>query len=338
MQPVFFNRFLILTLLSLFVTLCAGCATSYVQNPNTQTFVQRMADKHQFDPQQLDQWFAQTKPDNRIIKLMTTPHEASPWYAYSKIFLTPQRVAQGAQFWQQHAVTLAYAEKQYGVPAAIIVAILGVETNYGTKQGNFHAFDALSTLAFSYPPRAPYFQSELEQYLLLTRDMHFDPLTLKSSYAGALGQPQFMPSSYRKYAVSYANNSRSDLFNNADDTIVSVANYFQKHGWQAHEPIAEPARVKGRKYLSIAPAPQKLSKPHLNVAQLAHEGARPAYKHYPPHLTATLFSVTTRRGNEYWLGFNNFYVITKYNTSVNYAMAVYQLSTLIYQRHQQLTA
>jgi len=310
--------------LTLFLGL-AGCATNYAAQPQVQQFINQVSAKDQFSKMQLIEWFSEIKPNKQIIKNMTTPHEAMPWYAYRTIFLQPDRAQEGAAFWQKHAATLAYAQQRYGVPPEIIVAILGVETRYGQWQGKYSAFDAISTLAFDYPPRAKYFRGELEQYLLLTREASFDPLVLKGSYAGALGAAQFMPSSYRHYAVSYTGKSYSDLFHNTDDAIMSIANYFAAHGWQTGGPVAVKTRTIGNGYMRLPP--QGL-KPDLTLAQFSHYGVYPA-KPYSAQQEAALISLTDKSGVERWLGFNNFYVITRYNTSSLYAMAVYQLSEWI---------
>lgn len=291
-----FSKACCLTLI-LFIT---GCATSYAQRPDVQQFIQHMSVKHNFDQTQLTQLFDQVKPDKRIIKAMSKPHEKTmPWYRYRPIFVTEKRAEEGAQFWRQHQKTLDDTSNRYGVPPQIIIAILGVETRYGQIQGSFSALTALSTLAFDYPPRSSFFRSELEQYLLLTRDYSIDPLVPRASYAGALGQPQFMPSSYRQYAVDYDNDHKIDLFNDPDDVIASIANYFYAHGWQRD----------GR------------------IALLAKTNAKSSQQ---SHLLTLQTSSTT---SENWLTFHNFSVIKSYNPSPMYAMAVYQLSELIKADH-----
>lgn len=283
--------------------LLVGCTSSYQQQPQVQQFIQEMVTEHNFNRDQLVSLFSQMQPNKKVIAAMTRPHESLPWYRYYPIFLTEDRANQGANFWRQHQQSLSYAEQHYGVPAAIIVAVLGVETRYGKTQGGYKAFDALSTLAFNYPPRKKYFQSELEQYLLLTRSIQLDPTTVMASYAGALGQPQFMPSSYRTYAVSYSNNGRPDLFHNSDDAIVSIANYLKSNGWQQDGLVAVPAQVLGKlKY-----AKQRNINPQKDF----------------------LIKLQAKNGPEYWLGFHNFHVIMSYNASPLYAMAVYQLSEWI---------
>lgn len=316
-------RFSIAHILTMFLVgvLLTGCATNYANRTQVQQFIQQMADKHQFDKTQLTALFSQIKPNHSIIKAMNKPHESFPWYRYRPIFVTNKRAHEGAEFWRAHANTLNYAQQHYGVPAPIIVAIIGVETRYGYNEGNKKTLDALATLAFDYPPREHYFQSELEQYLLLTRENSLDPRTVLGSYAGALGLPQFMPSSYRQYAVDYSGKGSSNLFTNADDAIVSVANYFQQHGWQPGAPIAARAWVSGDDYLSLSHA----VKPTYTIAELADNDV---HTHMPlaPQELAAFIPLQAYAGPEYWLGLHNFYVITRYNSSAMYAMAVYQLS------------
>jgi membrane-bound lytic murein transglycosylase B len=285
----------------------AGCATTqYSQQAPVNQFIQKMVVKHHFNQCQLTQLFNQVQPQPHIIQTMTAPHEGLPWYKYRAIFLTPSRAQEGADFWNQHAATLQYAQVHYGVPPQIIVAILGVETRYGRFEGTYRVIDALSTLSFAYPPRATYFQSELEQYLLLTQEMPLDPLAVKGSYAGAIGLPQFMPSSYRHYAVDSTGKGYSNLMSNPDDAILSVANYFKADGWQTGGPVAMPVKQ-----------PVITSK------------------------RASLLTLKGEQGPEYWLTYHNFHVIMRYNASPQYAMAVYQLSEAIltdYKRFQRAHA
>lgn len=290
-------------------------------------FIDQMVDKHHFDADALRQLFADAKLRQDIIDAISRPAEAKPWYDYRPIFVTRSRVQGGVQFWREHAAALAKAEKTYGVPAQIIVAILGVETRYGKHAGRYRVLDSLSTLAFAYPPRSRFFRSELEQYLLMTREEKVDPASLLGSYAGAMGQPQFISSSFRAYAVDFDGDGKRDLWDDTDDAIGSVGNYFKRHGWRRGEPVAQPARITGK-------APQKLLdaglKPKFSAAELARHGVELKGK-APEGLDGALFSLETRDGPEYWVGWNNFYVITRYNHSPLYAMAVYQLSEAIRQ-------
>lgn len=313
-------------LLAFALTGCATTGSNYANRPQVQVFIDEMVTKHDFDRGQLVSMFSQVKPRAHVMKSMQAPKEdTSLWYNYRAIFVQPERIQQGVNFWHAHADTLARAEQQYGVPPQIIIAILGVETRFGQLQGKESAFNSLSLFAFDYPRRAPYFRSELEQYLLLTREMSLDPMTVKSSYAGALGKPQFMPSSYRRFAIDTSSKGYSDLFNNDDDVILSVANYFSAHGWQANEFVTVPARVKGDRYEQLPP---QTNKPLLTLNQLNQYGIR-AVTTLPGDKLASLLILDGETGKEYWLRFHNFQVITRYNSSPFYAMAVYQLSEKI---------
>lgn len=311
--------------------LLSSCASSINHQDNTQAFIQTVAAKDNFDPAQLDQLFSKVYINHAVLKSMKKPKEFhTPWYKYRAIFIQSSRAKQGADFWTAHQTTFTKAQQQYGVPPQIILAILGVETRYGALQGNYKAIDSLATLAFAYPPRETYFQNELEQYLLLTRDLALDPLTLNSSYAGAVGYPQFMPSSYRKYAVS-STNTAADLWNNPNDAILSVANYFHHFNWLPNQPIAIPAIMTGNQYLSF-PLNKALKTP-FTVKRLANYGIKPA-QYLAPNTPVNLIMLDGKQGPEYWITLHNFYVITRYNTSTFYAMAVYQLSQQILSMHQ----
>jgi membrane-bound lytic murein transglycosylase B len=323
--------------LFLFCAYITGCATtyhgyvSYAQRPEVRQFIQQMAVKHHFNPQKLTQLFDQVQTNQKILNTMNTPSEGLPWYRYQKLFVTKARAQSGATFWQQHETTLTAAEQRYGVDSAIMLAILGVETNYGHIQGTYPVIDALSTLAFDYPPRANYFRGELEQFLLLTREAPFDPLAVQGSYAGAIGAPQFMPSSYRTYAIDHNSKGYSDLMNNYGDVIYSIANYFKGHGWEAGQPIAVRARVVGQGYLAMLGEKMK-SKP-FTLAQLQSFGIYPVSAE-PKQEKACLLALKGENGPEFWLVFHNFDVILKYNASPRYAMAVYQLGSWIRTIHQ----
>lgn len=316
-MPRFFLAFVISFLLS-------GCVAAYQQRNDVQAFIQQMSVQHHFDQKQLTELFNQVKFNPHIISTMNAPHEGLPWYRYRVLFVTPERAKAGAEYWRDHAATLAAAEKKYGVPAQIIVAILGVETNYGRFQGTYRVLDSLATLAFDYPPRAPYFKGELEQYLLLTREIRLDPLAVKGSYAGAIGQPQFMPSSYRHYGIDSTGKGYSDLIHNSDDVIFSVANYFKGYGWQPGQPVAVPAKVTGQEF-----APLVTAKTKKTVAEFKNYGVSPTLALVTTAGSACLMPLDDSDGPEYWLAFQNFDVIMRYNTSPRYAMAVYQLGEAI---------
>lgn len=288
-------------------------------------FIEKMVDKYDFNTMYLVHLFRQVNIRADILALMNRPKESSPWFSYRRFFITESRVENGVVFWNQHAGTLAAVQNKYGVPANLIVAVIGVETNYGGYIGRYRVIDALSTLAFNYPPRQNFFRKELEQYLLLSREQGFDPLKITGSYAGAIGVPQFMPSSYRSYAVSFNGNRKIDLLNNKNDAIISVANYFSKYGWQPGQPIVVPAIVSGNLYPTLL---NNGFKPNLTLAELKKYGVRSSVN-LPPTTKAILIQLQNPIKMEYWLGLNNFYVISTYNPSLNYTMATYQLSQII---------
>jgi len=302
---------------------------SLASRADVQVFIGEMVNKHGFNQAELYTLFSRTRSRDDIIELITRPAEGKPWHAYRKIFLTNARIGGGVAFWNAHRATLARAEQIYGVPAEIIVAIIGVETSYGGNTGSHRVMDALATLAFDYPRRADFFRKELENYLVLTREEGIDPLSLKGSYAGAMGLAQFMPSSYRAYAVDFDADQQRNLWTNPTDAIGSVANYLSEHRWQRGQPIAIPARVSGTQYPALIN--RKLETPSLPVSALRRQGVAPIAP-VNDSLTALLLEYDASNGPEYWLGFQNFYVITRYNHSKLYAMAVYQLSQEIRRR------
>jgi membrane-bound lytic murein transglycosylase B len=265
---------------------------------------------------------AQVKPS--ILRAINRPSEAKPWHEYRKIFLTDQRIQDGVAFWHNHPTSLAKAEQTYGVPAEIIVAIIGVETAYGKVTGNYRTADALYTLAFFYPKRADFFQQELAEFILLTQEQNLPPLALKGSYAGAMGLGQFMPSSYRQYAVDFDGDGTKRLWQ-VDDSIGSVAHYLNQYGWQRGQDIVYPIQLNDNEIKLLETLGDK---PEKTLAELTAMGiAIP--RTWPPHYRASLIGLQQADHNEYYLGFDNFYVITRYNHSHRYAMAVYQLAQAI---------
>jgi membrane-bound lytic murein transglycosylase B len=295
------------------------------ERSDVKAFIVEMADKHDFDRQKLTTLFAQVKLKQKIIDAISRPAEGKPWFQYRPIFVTKTRIKEGVEFWNKNQKLLEQAEQKYGVPPEIVVAILGVETRYGRHKGGYRVMDSLSTLAFEYPKRAKFFRSELEQYLLLAREEDLDPMSIKGSYAGAMGKAQFISSSYRHYAVDFDGDGKRDLWNNTADAIGSVANYFKLHKWQPGGAITAPAMVGGNHIKGLV---EKGIKPHSTVADLRQRGVTPKHKLDPGALGA-LIELQTRAGHEHWLGLNNFYVITRYNHSKLYAMAVYQLGQAI---------
>jgi membrane-bound lytic murein transglycosylase B len=314
---------ILLTLLAACSTVLATARDSYHAHPQADAFIERMVKEHEFNKKELAGIFDAAERRDDILELMRKPAEKRlRWFEYRKIFLTRSRIDGGVAFWEQHADVLTEAQAELGVDPQIIVAIIGVETRYGGNTGRHRVIDALSTLAFDYPPRSSFFTGELEQFLLLAREENIDLLKTTGSYAGAMGYGQFIPSSYRQYAVDFDKDGKRDLWNSPRDIIGSVANYFRAHGWEAGQPVATRAKVSGDSY----PAVLELGyKPNTVLDALRHEGIAPQQE-MPDTLTAALIQFDQQDGPEYWLGFNNFYVITRYNHSPLYAMAVYQLS------------
>ncbi len=310
--------------------LLSGCASTQQQAQSA--FIDTMVTTHHFDKTALNRVFEQVVIKDDILKAIASPSEAMPWYKYQKIFLTETRINQGVTFWRDHRQVLAEVEQHYGVPAEIIVAIIGVETRYGQHQGKHRIIDALATLAFAYPPRSKFFRSELEQYLLLCRDEALNPLTPKGSYAGAMGIPQFMPSSFRRYAVDFDHDGRRDIWQNSTDTIASVANYFVKHQWQTGQDIIVPVTAQGANTHSAAYQSALNSanlKPNLRLADLELLNLKTS-RSLPFNAKVKLLSFEQQpQGEELWAALDNFYVITRYNHSPLYALAVYQLSQAI---------
>jgi len=295
-------------------------------------FIKKMASSHQFDQESLRQLLQSAEIKDGILKAISSPAEALPWYKYRNIFLSDARASEGAKFWQENARTLAAVEQQYGVPPAIIVAILGVETRYGKHTGHHRVIDALATLGFAYPKRSSFFLGELENFLLLCREEQLDPLQPTGSYAGAMGMPQFMPSSFRSYAVDFDGDKRRDIWDNPADVIASIGNYFHRHQWRRDQPIAYPASITGDAYKT---ALTKGLKPDLTIRELKSLNVVSAVT-LDDDLPARLLQYSNEDGDEYWLGLHNFYVITRYNHSALYAMAVYQLSQEIEKQKTQL--
>lgn len=264
----------------------------------------------------------QAERKQSILDAISRPAEKTkPWYEYRKIFLTDKRAREGVAFAQQNAETLAKVSDQTGVPASVITAIIGVETFYGRITGSYRVIDALATLAFDYPKRSPFFTRELQNFLVLAYESGKDPLALKGSYAGAMGYGQFMPSSYRAYAVDYDGDGVADIWTNADDAIASVANYFLRHGWEPGAPVIVPANYDGDSSEIFAGG----LKPEKTVGELAEEGFAPRSA-TDISLVATPLRLEGSEGYEYWLCLENFYVITRYNHSAMYALSVWQLS------------
>ncbi|MFZ1386820.1 MAG: lytic murein transglycosylase B [Thiolinea sp.] len=300
---------------------------NYLSYPAMQAFISRMQQTHGFNPTQLQSLFSNVQRNDEIIAKATKPAEGKPWLQYRPIFMTEDRISSGVAFWQQHATVVNAAAQQYGVDPAYIVAIIGVETFYGRNTGNYYVLQALTTLAFDFPKRADFYQKELEQYLLLTREEQVQPLAWQGSYAGAMGLGQFISSSYRQYAQDFNRDGRRNLWD-PEDAIGSVANYLARHGWQAGQDVAVPAYVSGQGYARLLN--EKPVKPSMDLSVLAAQGIVPVSNLRVRQ--AGLILLDGAAGNEFWLGGDNFYVITRYNHSNKYAMAVHQLAQAIRQR------
>ena len=288
-------------------------------------FIRYMVQKHNFKQTELEELFQKARLHPGILEAIARPAESKAWYDYRPIFVTPSRIKGGVKFWKKYNTALELANRTYGVPVKIIVSIIGVETRYGKHTGRYPILDSLSTLAFAYPPRSKFFKSELEQYLLMTREEGLDPLALKGSYAGAMGMPQFISSSFRRYAVDFDKSGQRNLWESPTDAIGSVANYFKKHHWRTGEPVATKVQVHGERYrllLSRGIKPNKTQQELLDNGVVLPNGLQ-------PHLKGRLLAFETKSGPEYWVVWHNFYVISRYNHSALYSMAVYQLSEKI---------
>ncbi len=295
---------------------------SLVDRPEVKAFINEMVTEYDFNAEMLTRTFSKVKLSKSIIEAISRPAEAKPWYQYRPIFLTRDRIKLGVKFLRKNERVLRRAEQIYGVPVEIIVAIIGVETRYGKHAGRYRVIDSLSTLAFDYPKRSRFFRSELKQFLLMAREQRLDPDSVMGSYAGAMGIPQFISSSYRNYAIDFDKDGKIDIWDNPVDAIGSVGNYFKQHGWQAGKAIATRADVENDNYLT---ALSKDLKPNLSAAELSAYGIIP--KQIPPaDARIKILEYELKDGHELWLGFDNFYVITRYNHSALYAMAVYQLA------------
>lgn len=325
----------------LLTTVSVTSNADYSKHADADALITTMVDKHQFDRSQVETWLAAAKHQSSIVKAMSRPAEkAKPWHEYRGIFISDTRISRGVTFWQENQKTLARAEKEFGVDPAIIVSIMGIETNYGRNVGSYRVVDALATLAFDYytevekrESRRKFFTTQLEHLFLLAKEQGKDPLTLKGSYAGAMGWGQFMPNSYRNYAVDFDDDQFADIWANPTDAIGSVANYFTKHGWKTNQPVATKAMIEGK---LGAIKVNSMRRPTQSVKQMIDQGYRPI-EAFPLDMTASPIRLEAKYGQEYWLGFHNFYVIGRYNPRTKYAMAVFQLSQILRQEYCKTT-
>jgi peptidoglycan lytic transglycosylase B len=305
-----------------------SAVADYTARPDVDAYLTELAKEHGFKREALVELFKDAEHKQSIIDAISRPAEkVKPWSEYREIFLTDTRINEGVAFWHANAAALARAHKQYAVPPEVVVAIIGVETRYGRNAGSYRVLDALTTLAFDYPPRSGFFKSELTQLLLLAREEGVDPRSLTGSYAGAMGYGQFIPSSFRAYAVDFDGDGRRDIWSNPTDAIGSVANYFRRHGWTADGQVVEPASVTTAQADAVANESLNLL---YTVGQLRALGATVAG--VPDAAEAGLYRLDGAAGPEYWIGLHNFYVITRYNRSTMYALAVHQLGQAIAER------
>jgi membrane-bound lytic murein transglycosylase B len=294
-------------------------------------FVAAVAKRHGLDEAGLRSVLEQAQFSQRVLDAMSRPAERKPWYQYRKIFLTEPRIAGGARFWREHEADLVRAESTYGVPPEIVVAIIGVETLYGTRKGSISVLDSLATLGFRYPRRADFFRRELEQFLVLSREERLDPLAIEGSYAGAMGIPQFISSSYRHYAIDFDGDGTRNLIDNPVDALGSVASYLARHGWERGRPIAVRVRAGGP---GVERFVETGLKPRVPLSDMIAAGVDLDGADIADH-RAALHEFSLGDGNvEHWAGLQNFYAITRYNRSKLYAMAVYQLAREIRGRYE----
>jgi membrane-bound lytic murein transglycosylase B len=295
---------------------------------DVRAFVERVHQEHGIESDTVRSILGLARVQQPIIDAISRPAErVRPWHEYRKIFITEERIAAGVEFWQEHRERIDHVAEDSGVAPEMLVGIIGVETYYGRITGRHRVLDALVTLAFEYPPRSAFFSRELEQFLLLAREQGLEIEGPVGSYAGAMGMPQFIPSSYRAYAVDGDGSGRIDLWNSMDDILASVANYFRVHGWRPGEPVVAPVVACGSN--AVVLADQGLA-PKTTVGTLWDAGiglAGPSPR--DPAAEAGLFALEHEDGPRYWAGFHNFYVITRYNRSLMYALAVHQLGEAI---------
>ncbi len=310
-------------------TTSAALAADYLERPEFIAMAKELEQTGMYAPGELQTLFKTVKRQDRVLELMSrAPERRKEWFEYRPIFITSARVRQGVQFWRENQPALTLAEAKTGVPAEMIVSILGVETSYGRNKGSFRVIDALATLGFDHPPRAPFFSKELREFLVLSRENGMNPSEIRGSYAGAMGYPQFMPSSWRNLAIDFDGDGRIDLINNPTDAIGSIANYFKGNGWKPGQGVVLPATA--RTEISDDSVSTTLNTT-TTLAAISQTGIQ-ANHNLPADTPATAFRLQGTNGSEYWIGLHNFYVITRYNRSIMYAMAVNDLADLIKQQ------
>jgi membrane-bound lytic murein transglycosylase B len=311
---------------------CAAPATPIASplRADYAAFIDEMVEKHGFERAALASLFTGVERRQDIIDAITRPAEALPWHRYRNIFLTEARASGGVAFWNEHAETIERAATEFGVAPEVIVAIIGVESNYGSIQGRYPVIDALATLGFDYEPRARFFRSELEHFLLLSRDEGLDPAAAKGSYAGAMGSPQFIASSYRAYAVDFDESGTRDLWQSWPDIIGSIANYFHRHRWAPGEPVAVRATLANTDAAALATRALDMQS---TVGALRAAGVDfDASLAVDAPANLLMLEASAEGDAEYWVTLHNFFVITRYNRSPLYSIAVHRLAQDIRQR------
>lgn len=315
-------------LCALLTSLCAHApaqAGDYLEYEELQAVIEQSSQENGYTREELEALFAQVTRQNSVLTAISRPAEGKDWKTYRPLFLNQQRIEGGVEFWNLYQAELDRAAQTYGVPPEIILAILGVETRFGGNKGSFRVVEALTTLAMDYPPRSPFFRKELREFLKLSKQEGLDPWETRGSYAGAMGFPQFMPSSWNNLAIDFDGDGKRDLLNNPVDAIGSIANYFQKNGWKTGAPVALKARITSQNYDSAVSSELQTNS---TILQLRAKGLEPG-RDIPDTLPASAIRLQGNNGGEFWITLDNFYVITRYNRSILYAMAVWQLSEAI---------
>ncbi|MCH9643759.1 MAG: lytic murein transglycosylase B [Gammaproteobacteria bacterium] len=321
-----------LIILSLIQITLLSITTANAETANMQQYIDTICKKYHFKQTEMNKLMQHFHYNAKVLHSIEAPFEARPYGFYRHYFLSPERVKLGAHYWQQHQTAFRKEKKRFGVPANLITGIIGVETLYGKSQGTYNELDALTTLGFYYPPRATFFKHELTEFFLLTREQKLNPLDIKGSYAGALGIPQFMPDSYRAYAIDYNKNHHVDLMRSHADSIASIGNFLVQHGWHRNQPVA--IKIQLPKHFPKRYIDSGLPKMHL-LSALQRYQLHAEYNGKLPK-QADVIAMQNKHGTEYWLVFPNFQAILGYNPNNNYALAVYELSQAIRKTHARL--
>jgi membrane-bound lytic murein transglycosylase B len=321
----------LLTGFAMMASLCVQASPAETSVPTEwQVFAQEVAAKTHWTADEVIAGLRAAQKRQDILDAIARPAEGKPWFEYRPIFLTEKRIREGLAFWKKHKEALDRAEQEFKVPAEMIVAIIGVETFYGRIKGHHRVLDALYTLGFHYPPRQTFFRKELARYFELAEQEQWPLTGPVGSYAGAMGLGQFMPSSYLMYAVDFDGDGHRDLMDNPTDAIGSVANYFRRHGWQWQEPVVRPIRIRSWKAAMLAGRDSRLRYGLHDLKRLHIE--LPGAENLPPATRVSLIRLRDEGRNRYYAGFQNFYVITRYNRSPLYAMAAWQLAETLRER------